>query len=194
VGDVVLLGRRATETKLLSALAKRARWRAVHFACHGLVDTQHPQLSSLALTPDSQTDGFLTLLSVCRATIPADLVVLSACETAKGKIHRAEGIVGFTRAFMLAGASRVLCSLWKVDDAATQALMRKFYELWNPRPPSTSARKTKSQGTKSTKPVAQPKPLGAAQALQQAQAFVRSHKKWKEPHYWAAWVLWGLPD
>ena len=75
---------------------------------------------------------------------------------------------------MLAGAPRVIVSLWKVDDAATKALMVKFYELWNP--------KDGSQG------------LPTATALKKAQEFVRSHKKWKHPYYWAAWQLWGLGD
>ena len=104
--------------------------------------------------------------------IPADLVVLSACETGKGKIYRTEGIVGLTRAFMFAGSPRVLCSLWQVDDEATRALMVKFYELWNPK---------KGEG------------IGAAAALKQAQAHVRAQKQWAHPYYWAAWVLWGLP-
>ena len=99
--------------------------------------------------------------------------MLSACETGTGKIVRGEGIVGLTRAFMFAGSPRVICSLWKVHDEATQALMVKFYELWNPK---------SGDG------------LSAAAALQQAQAFVRSQEQWKHPYYWAAWVLWGLPD
>jgi CHAT domain-containing protein len=124
------------------------------------------------LTPDPENDGLLTCLEVLRMKVPADLVVLSACETAKGKVYRAEGIVGLTRAFMMAGAPRVLCSLWKVDDAATKALMEKFYELWNPK---------EGEG------------LPAATALKRAQEFVRSNEKWRHPTYWAAWVLWGLP-
>jgi CHAT domain-containing protein len=172
VGDVTLLGKAACEAGLRKALASRERWRAVHLACHGLVDAASPLRSSLALTPDATNDGLLTCVDVFRLRVPADLVVLSACETARGKIYRSEGIVGLTRAFMFAGAPRVICSLWKVDDEATRALMVKFYELWNP---------DEGEG------------LGAAAALKEAQAFVRSHEKWANPYYWAAWTLWGLP-
>jgi CHAT domain-containing protein len=174
VGDPVLLGVDASEDGLRSALGRRARWRAVHLACHGLIDTKRPQFSSLALTPDAQDDGFLTTLEVFRARIPADLVVLSACETGRGKVVGSEGIVGLTRAFMFAGSPRVICSLWKVEDEATRALMVKFYELWNPKDGS--------------------KALPTAEALRRAQAFVRAQEKWKHPYYWAAWVLWGLPE
>ncbi|MFI5402071.1 MAG: CHAT domain-containing protein, partial [Planctomycetota bacterium] len=165
VGDVVLLGADATEAGLLGAVAKRPRWRAVHLACHGLVDPGRPLLSSLALSGGD----FLATIEVFRAKVPADLVVLSACETAKGKVYEAEGVVGFVRAFMFAGAPRVLVSLWKVDDEATRALMVKFYELW--------------KGGKA-----------CATALREAQRFVAAQKKWKDPKYWAAWQLWGLPD
>ncbi len=165
VGTTVLLGKEATETGLRTALAKQPRWRAVHLACHGLIDAERPYLSSLALATEKEEDGYLTVLEVFGAKCPADLVVLSACET---------GSLGLTRAFMFAGAPRVLVSLWKVDDEATKALMTKFYELWNPRDAS--------------------KGLGAAAALRSAQDFVRSQEKWKHPRYWAAWVLWGLPD
>ena len=153
VGTVTLLGGEATEAGLTSALAKQSRWRAVHFACHGLVNTERPALSSLAITAAGDDDGFLTCLDVFRIKIPADLVVLSACETGKGRIVKSEGIVGFTRAFMFAGAPRVICSLWKVDDDATKALMVKFYELWNP---------------KDGKPG-----IPTAEALRKAQEFVR---------------------
>jgi CHAT domain-containing protein/Tfp pilus assembly protein PilF len=174
VGGTVLLGKDATEKGLRDAVATKPRWRAVHFACHGLIDAERPAFSSLALTADGDDDGFLTVLEVFRAKIPADLVVLSACETAKGKVVKGEGIMGLTRAFMFAGAPRVICSLWKVDDDATRALMTKFYELWNP---------------KDGKPG-----LPTAEALKQAQEFVKAQEKWKHPYYWAAWVLWGLPD
>ena len=98
----------------------------------------------------------------------------SDLETGKGRVLKAEGIVGLTRAFMYAGAPRVICSLWKVDDEATRALMVKFYALWNPKDGS--------------------KPMGPAAALRAAQEFVKSQEKWKHPYYWAAWVLWGLGD
>ena len=175
VADVKLFGKDASESGLRAALGKRsARWHAVHFACHGLVDPDHPTLSSLALTPEGKDDGFLTALEVLKMEIPSDLVVLSACETGKGKIVGGEGIVGLTRAFMYAGSPRVICSLWKVDDDATRALMVKFYELWNP---------------KDGKPG-----LPTAEALRKAQEFVKSQEQWKHPYFWAAWVLWGLPE
>ena len=101
--------------------------------------------------------------------VPADLVVLSACETGRGKVVHGEGILGFTRTFMMAGAPRVIVSLWPVEDKATQALMKKFYAHWR-------------------------SGMSTAAALRKAQAHVRAQKQWKHPSYWAAWQLWGLPD
>jgi CHAT domain-containing protein len=185
VSDSSLLGKDATEARLRDALqAKKGRLRAVHFACHGLVDPDHPGLCALAVTPAPPDDGFFTATEVLRTEIPADLVVLSACETGRGRVLDGEGILGLTRAFMYAGAPRVLCSLWKVDDEATRALMTKFYALWNPRPASSS---TPGAGSEA-------KHLFPAAALRAAQDFVRAQEKWKHPYYWAAWVLWGLPD
>ena len=175
VATVPVLGRQASESGLRKAVGDRPRWRSVHFACHGLIDPDRPMLSSLALTADETNDGLLTALEIFRLQIPADLVVLSACKTGKGRIYATEGLVGLPRAFMFAGAPRVLCSLWDADDEATRALMVKFYELWNPGDAS--------------------KGLGCAAALKKAQEFVREHPdhpEWKHPYYWAAWVLWGL--
>jgi CHAT domain-containing protein len=95
--------------------------------------------------------------------------VLSACETSRGRVVTGEGVLGLTRAFMFAGAPRVLGSLWKVDDEATTALMIEMYAGWK-------------------------RGLGPAEALRAAQAAVRSRERWRHPHYWAAWALWGLPD
>jgi CHAT domain-containing protein/tetratricopeptide (TPR) repeat protein len=169
VGDVVLLGADATPAGLAAAVAKRPRWHAIHLACHGLVDPERPTMSALALSADTNQDGLLKALDVFRMRLPADVVVLSACETGRGKVVRGEGIVGFTQAFMFSGAPRVVVSLWKVDDLATRALMEKFHAEWKAGVP-------------------------AAKALRDAQTFVRSQEKWKHPAYWAAWVLWGLPQ
>jgi CHAT domain-containing protein len=174
VSTFSLLGREASEDGLRAALPQRTQWRAVHFACHGLIDARRPGLSSLALSRAGEQDGFLTALEILRMKIPADLAVLSACETGTGQLVGGEGIVGLTRAFMYAGTPRVICSLWKVDDEATSALMAKFYELWSPKDGSAG--------------------LPTAEALRQAQHDVKSQEKWRHPYYWAAWVLWGLPS
>jgi len=162
IGDVVLLGAKATRAGLREALGRETSWRAVHPACHGVVDLENPALSGLALT-----DGRLSCFDVLQMDVPADLVTLSACETGRGKAVRNEGVFGLTRAFLSAGAARVLVSLWPVEDEATQALMREFYRLWK--------EEKKAPGD----------------ALRMAQASVRGEKKWKHPAYWAAWQLWG---
>ena len=174
VGDVVLLGADASEGRLTAALATRPRWRALHLATHLVIDWERAGLSSVVLASDADEDGYLRAIEISRSKIDADLVVLSACESARGTLFRGEGMLGLPRAFLLAGVPRVIGSLWKVDDEATRALMVKLYELWNP---------------KDGKPG-----LPTAEALEKAQEYVKSQKKWKHPNFWAAWVLWGLPD
>jgi tetratricopeptide (TPR) repeat protein len=160
VGTTVLLGEKASEAGLVRAAATRPRWRAIHFACHGRLDDEHPMQSALALT-----GGDLTALDVLQLDLPADLVVLSACSTGRGRYVRGEGLLGLTRAFRFASGPRTIVSLWNVDDAATRALMTRFYELLEKHP--------------------------AAHALRMAQAYVASQKRWAQPYYWAAWQLWG---
>src|ERR1039457_5332330 len=96
------------------------QYRIVHFATHGLLDNEHPELSGLVLSLVDQQgkpqDGFLDLQDVYNLNFAADLVVLSSCETGLGKEIDGEGLVGLTRGFMYAGAQRVIASLWKVDD------------------------------------------------------------------------------
>jgi len=168
VGDVVLLGSEATEAGFRFSVSRRPRWQAVHVACHGVVDPDRPTLSALALTPTAADDGFLTALDVFRLRVPADLVVLSACDSGVGKIVNAEGVLGLMRAFVFAGAPRVVVSLGRVSDTATRAFMEAFYAQFQAGAP-------------------------AATALRGAQTYVRGHPEWAHPHFWASWVLWGLP-
>ena len=95
-------------------------------------------------------------------------MALSACQTGLGKDIKGEGLVGLARGFIYAGASRIVASLWKVDDLATSELMKRFY-----------------QG------MLGPEALSVAGALLQAQLSIWKQKQWREPYYWAAFVLQG---
>src|SRR5208283_1318502 len=145
--------------------------RIVHFATHGSLDSEHPELSGVILSlVDEQgklVDGFLRLHDIFNLNLPADLVVLSACQTGLGKEVRGEGLVGLTRGFMYAGAPRVVVSLWSVNVPATAELMRRFYEAM-------------------LKDGQWP-----AQALKAAQIAMGNDPRWSAPYYWAAFVLQG---
>lgn len=166
VGTKQLLGADATVSALMSVSRTRDRWRAVHLACHAVVDPERPQLSYLALTPAPSSSGVVTVRDVAALRLQAELITLSACESGVGRLTRVEGIVGFTRAFLLGGARDVLVSTWKVDSDAAAAFMVSFYKEWG------------IHGSR-------------ARALREAQAHVRSDTRWTEPRYWAAWQLWG---
>ena len=148
-----------------------AQYRIVHFATHGLLNSAHPELSGLVLSLVDQQgrpqDGFLQLQDIYNLNLPADLVVLSACQTGLGKEIRGEGLMGMTRGFMYAGASRVIASLWKVDDVATAALMERLYH---------------GMLTEGLQPAA---------ALRQSQFEMWKQKRWDSPYYWAAFVIQG---
>jgi len=148
-----------------------AEYRILHFATHGLLDTERPELSAIVLSlVDEQgrpQDGFMRLREIYNLSLPAELVMLSACQTGLGKEIRGEGLVGLTRGFMYAGAARVGTSLWKVDDAATAELMSHFYQA--------VLREGKTP----------------AAALRHAQMKMWPQKRWRSPYYWAAFVLQG---
>ena len=108
-----------------------SQYRIIHFATHGLLDSR-PALSGVALSHyDAQghpQDGILRLHDIFNLKLPAELVVLSACDTALGKDIKGEGLIALTRGFMYAGAPRVMASLWKVNDEATAEFMKAFYQ------------------------------------------------------------------
>ena len=153
------------------ALRDLRRYRVLHFATHGVLNTEHPELSGLVLSlidhAGNPIDGFLRLHEIYNLDLDADLVVLSACRTALGKEVYGEGLVGLTRGFMYAGATRVVSSVWNVDDRASALLMSRFYE----------AMLTKR--------------LTPARALREAQLSLIADPRWANPHYWAAFGLQG---
>lgn len=137
-------------------------YRTVHFATHGVIDAEHPSLSGLALS-----DGFLNLRDVFGLRLGADLVVLSGCRTALGREIRGEGMSGLARGFFHAGAPRVVASLWRVEDRATAELMTRFYRgMW-------------AEGQT------------PAAALRSAQLSIRKERRWRDPYFWAGFLLQG---
>jgi CHAT domain-containing protein/Tfp pilus assembly protein PilF len=163
----VYTGKDATEGRLKSGGLERHRY--IHLATHGIVDEEHPGLSRLLLMPEARSgeDGVLHLGEIYNLRLNADLVVLSACDTGRGRLARGEGIIGLTRGFLYAGAQSLLVSLWPVADAATSDLMVDFYaELLAGRP--------------------------KAQALRVAKLRTMSRNpEYAKPYYWSSLVLVG---
>lgn len=147
------------------------QYRVIHFATHGIINNSHPELSGIVLSlvdeKGQPQNGFLRLYDLYNLKLSADLVVLSACQTALGKEIRGEGLVGLTRGFMYAGAPRVIASLWQIDDRASAEFMKRFYE---------------AMLTQKLRPAA---------ALRAAQVSMSQDPRWHEPHYWAAFTLQG---
>jgi CHAT domain-containing protein len=145
--------------------------RIVHFATHGILNSENPELSGIVLSlvdaEGKAQNGFLGLRDLYNLKFPADLVVLSACQTGLGRDVKGEGLVGLTRGFMYAGAARIVASLWKVNDLATSELMARFYESML------------ANG------------LEPAQALRFAQKSMWQSKRWRSPYYWAAFLIQG---
>jgi CHAT domain-containing protein len=146
-------------------------YRYIHFATHGYLDSERPALSAIVLSLVDERgqaqDGFLRVQEVYNMQLPAELVVLSACQTGLGREIKGEGLVGLTRGFMYAGAPRVIVSLWSVSDRATADLMGRLYAgmiKGGQRP---------------------------AAALRSAQLEMWRQHGWRSPYYWAAFVQQG---
>jgi CHAT domain-containing protein len=148
-----------------------SKYRYVHFATHGYLDTSRSNLSAIVLSLfDEQgkpQDGFLRAHDIYNLKLPAELVVLSACETGLGKDVTGEGLEGLTRGFMYAGARRVIVSLWNVNDKATATLMQRLYV--------GMLRSGKTP----------------AAALRAAQIEMLRTRQWQSPYFWAPFVMQG---
>lgn len=147
-------------------------FRVVHFATHGVINTQQPEMSGILLSMLNEQgqpeNGFLQAHDIYNLHLAnTELVVLSACRTALGRDVRGEGLVGLTRGFMYAGSKSVVASLWKVDDRATAELMKHFYHGMF------------QEG------------LTPAAALRKAKIAMINQSRWRAPYFWAAFTLHG---
>lgn len=164
----LLLGEAAGRDALVAALTTApGRLATIHLACHAFVDDEEPRLSGLVLARGETLD----VDRIHRLRVRADLAVLSACETARGRAAGSEGVLGFVRGFLLAGVPRVVASAWRVPDERTRAFMRSFYDG------------TTKEG------------LAPAAALRAAQVErLRAGGPGAHPSAWAAFALWGRAD
>lgn len=150
------------------------QYRIVHFATHGLLNSTHPGLSGLILSlvdrEGHEQNGFLPAFEIFNLKLPAELVVLSGCQTGLGREVKGEGLLSLTRGFMYAGAARVVVSLWEVNDQSTAELMKSLY-----------------------RGILGAERMSPAAALRAAQISVWKTQRWHSPYYWAAFTLQGEP-
>ncbi|HKE29316.1 MAG TPA: CHAT domain-containing protein [Bryobacteraceae bacterium] len=166
-GDVVLIGPRATEAAFKSAA--NAQFDIIHLAVHGYASTTERDRSALVLLsdPGAGEDGFLQASEIVQLHLNAELVVLSACDTAVGPLEGEEGISTLSRAFLLAGARTVVSTLWAIDDTFSLFLMKRFYQHIGAHEPPSIA-------------------LAAAK-----RDMLRKYGAAAVPYYWAAYTVEG---
>jgi len=143
-----------------------SRYGYLHFATHAFVNEEKPDLSGIYFQPDEKEDGILFVDDIYNMKLNAELVVLGACETGLGEIRKGEGIIGFVRAFIYAGAANLVTSQWKVNDKHTSNWMIRFYEEI-------------MKGDSYSK------------AMQTVKKEFISNPSTADPRYWAAFILHG---
>jgi CHAT domain-containing protein len=158
------------------AKAEAVRCRILHLATHGILNNVNPMYSHLVLAQSEAVgaeDGLLEAWEVMKLNISADLVVLSACDTARGRIGAGEGVIGLAWAFFVAGCPTTTVSQWKVASSSTTELMIEFHRNLKPR----------IENRRSS--------LGKAEALRAAALKLMRSQRYRHPFYWAAFVLVG---
>lgn len=209
-GVTLLLGPQASEPELarLADSGELSRFNVLHLATHAVIDAERPERSCLILAqtdlPDFAEavatgvrpyDGRLTAFAIANEwRLDADLVTLSACETALGRDVSGEGTVGFAHAFMQAGARSLIVSVWKVDDRATAMLMQRFYEnLWGRSGASgRDANWLRRLAGRLSGRSAQSK----VEALREAKRWLREYREngvqpYAHPYFWSGFILIG---
>jgi CHAT domain-containing protein/tetratricopeptide (TPR) repeat protein len=161
-------------TRILSGASAREsglrdespRYPVLHFATHGLVSDVQPKRSGLLLAPETGEDGLLQMSEIYGLGLNANLVVLSACQTALGREITGEGLIGLSRAFFYAGARSVVATLWNLNDRFAAEFIERFYRELN-------------QGHSSE------------EALRRAKVAYVNHPRYSHPFYWSSLVMLG---
>ena len=183
----VLTGPAATEARVRESLPGKS---LLHFATHGIVQNEERLSSYLALagggappgqSDDTRTDGRLTANETYDLALNADLIVLSGCRTALGPIM-GDGVIGFTRGFLAAGASSVVATMWDVPDQTSFEVMRGFYRAWV----GGGSREGKSRALRQAQ-------LAVLRALRAGKIQVNGVTLSESPRLWAGYVLVGEP-
>ncbi len=163
--------------QLLTNGKELSSYQVLHFATHGWLNPEHPELSGILLSlidqQGKQQNGVLQMHQIFNLSLPAEMVVISACESGIGRKIGGEGLNGLSRGFMYAGAKRIVASLWKVNDASTSQLMKYFYQRLGLQ---------KGLDFDRTRP---------ATALRAAQLEMMGQRIWRHPYYWAAFIVQG---
>ena len=168
--STVFFGRAARETEIKKAAPK---FRVLHFATHGLLNDADPLHSQIVLSqpqPGDADDGLLEAWELMRMNLQADLMILSACETARGRLTAGEGTVGLAWAGFVAGVPTTVVSQWKVESGSTAELMVEFHR---------QLLKTK------------PRVPTKAEAMRQAALKLLGSNRYNHPFYWAPFIVIG---
>lgn len=156
--------------------AEMGKYRVIHFATHGVLDDLNPMYSHLVLSlsdGEDGEDGLLHAWELMKLDLKADIVVLSACQTARGRLGAGEGVVGMSWALFIAGSPTTVASQWSVESSSTTQLMVEFHR--------SLLSRTLPRGPRPTK----------AEALRRASLSVLKHSRYAHPFYWAGFVLVG---
>jgi CHAT domain-containing protein/tetratricopeptide (TPR) repeat protein len=172
--STVYVGAEALESR---SKAEGPDYEIVHFATHGVIDDANPMYSHLLLArrEGDREDGALEAREMMKMHLTADLVVLSACDTARGGLHAGEGLIGMTWALFAAGCPSVVASEWRVGSATTAVLMETFYRRWL---------HDRAAGH----------PFAKAAALREARLSLLRDPRYRHPYYWSPFVLIGAAE
>jgi CHAT domain-containing protein len=178
----VYIGAEAREQNLKSEISN---YRVLHFATHGILDGANPMYSHIVLSGgDGATeDGLLEAWEIMKLNLKADIAVLSACETARGRIGAGEGVIGMSWAFFVAGCPTTVVSQWQVDSASTTELMVQFHKNLQ-----SGSRSLPYTAGRSDSPTSR---MSKAEALRQAMLTLLTDNRFKSPYYWAGFVVVG---
>ncbi len=178
-------GNEASKAKLQGDLVN---YRILHLAVHGYVDSEYPWFSGVVLSgEEAGSCSFLNLVEISSLKLDADLVFLSACDTARGEVTKAEGIKNTARSFLLAGARSVVATQWTVNDEASALLAKSFYEKLFRGSSAAEALRSAKLGMLGSRTAARPL---AARGIGQVKSDTGTTHL-AHPSFWAPFVLWG---